>query len=135
MAATRKKDVIEVARCFTGWTVAPQKKGAGFEYNDKVHDKGQKVVLGHVIKAGGGMDDGLKVLEILAKQPIHGALHLPEARQAIRCRRSASVACPRMAKTFSRTDGDMRKVMQTMLQSPSSGPRVRIRRRSRRLSK
>jgi uncharacterized protein (DUF1800 family) len=64
-----QKDVIEVARCFTGWTIANPRNGGGFEYNDKVHDKGQKTVLGHVIPAGGGMDDGLTVLNILAHHP------------------------------------------------------------------
>jgi uncharacterized protein (DUF1800 family) len=113
-----QKDVIEVARCFTGWTVAPQKKGAGFEYNDKVHDKGQKVVLGHVIKAGGGMDDGLKVLDILSKQP--ATAHFISLKLAKRfvADDPPPALVARMAKTFSRTDGDLRKVMQTLLQSP-----------------
>ncbi len=48
-------DVTEVARCFTGWTIAAPRKGGGFEYNDRLHDKGRKVVLGYVIPAGGGM--------------------------------------------------------------------------------
>src|SRR6266566_3945234 len=51
-----QKDVIAVARCFTGWTI---KNGArasgGFEFNERVHDKGEKVVLGVTIPAGGGM--------------------------------------------------------------------------------
>ena len=42
-----QQDVINVARCLTGWTVAAPKKGGGFEYNDKMHDKGEKIVLGH----------------------------------------------------------------------------------------
>src|SRR5476651_2669424 len=62
-------DVIEVARCFTGWTIEDPRKGGGFLYNDKTHDKGEKVVLGHVIPAGGGMEDGEKVLDILAHHP------------------------------------------------------------------
>ncbi len=41
-----QKDVIEVARCFTGWTIKKPQQGGGFDYNDKVHDKGQKLVLG-----------------------------------------------------------------------------------------
>ena len=49
-----QKDVTEVARCFTGWTIRGPQQGGGFFFNDKVHDKGQKVVLGVVIPAGGG---------------------------------------------------------------------------------
>ncbi len=113
-----QKDVVEVARCFTGWTVAPAKKGAGFEYNDKVHDKGQKVVLGHVIKAGGGMDDGLKVLDILARHPSTAHfISLKLAKRFVADDPPPSLVA-RMAKTFTNTDGDLRKVMQTMLQSP-----------------
>ena len=47
-----------------GWTILEPRKGGGFFYNDKLHDKGEKVVLGHVIPAGGGIDDGEKVLDI-----------------------------------------------------------------------
>ena len=64
-----QKDVIEVACCFTGWTIANPRKGGEFKYDDRIHDKGEKIVLGHVIRAGGGMNDGLKVIEILAHHP------------------------------------------------------------------
>ena len=36
-------------------------------YNDRVHDKGEKIVLGVTIPAGGGKDDAEKVLDILAR--------------------------------------------------------------------
>ena len=64
-----QQDVTEVARCFTGWTILEPRQGGGFFYNDKLHDKGEKVVLGHVIPAGGGIEDGEKVLDILATHP------------------------------------------------------------------
>ena len=112
-----QKDVVEVARCFTGWTIAAPRKGGGFEYHDKMHDHGQKVVLGHVIKAGGGMSDGLKVLEILAKHP--STAHFISLRLA---QRFVSDNPPpslvnRMAKTFRKSDGDLRKMMETMIYS------------------
>jgi uncharacterized protein (DUF1800 family) len=112
-----QKDVIEVARCFTGWTIAAPRQGGAFEYNDKMHDHGQKVVLGHVIRAGGGMSDGLKVIEILARHP--STAHFISLRLA---QRFVSDNPPpslvnRMAKTFRKSDGDLRKVMETMLYS------------------
>jgi uncharacterized protein (DUF1800 family) len=112
-----QKDVIEVARCFTGWTIAAPRQGGAFEYNDKMHDHGQKIVLGHTIRAGGGMSDGLRVLEILARHP--STAHLVSLRLA---QRFVSDNPPpslveRMAKTFRKSDGDLRKVMETMIYS------------------
>ena len=113
-----QKDVIEVARCFTGWTIANPRKGGEFEYNDKVHDKGQKIVLGHIIQAGGGMDDGLTVLDILAHH--RSTAHFISLRLAQRF--VADDPPPslvnQMAETFRKTDGDLREVTRTMLSAP-----------------
>jgi hypothetical protein len=48
-----QQDVIEVARCFTGWTIDRPQQGGGFLYRPLPHDQGQKRVLGHVIPPGG----------------------------------------------------------------------------------
>ena len=64
-----QKDVTEVARCFTGWTIYRPQMGGGFFFNARLHDNGEKVVLGVTIPAGGGMADGEKVLDILAHHP------------------------------------------------------------------
>jgi uncharacterized protein (DUF1800 family) len=110
-----QKDVVEVARCFTGWTIANPRKGGDFEYNDKVHDREQKVVLGQVIPAGGGMSDGLKVLAILARQP--ATAHFISLRLAQRfvADNPPPSLVNRMAETFLKSGGDLRKVMETML--------------------
>lgn len=112
-----QQDVINVARCFTGWTIAPPRNGSGFEYNDKMHDKGEKVVLGHKIAAGGGMNDGLEVLQLLARHP--ATAHFVSLKLAKRfvADEPPPALVNRMAKTFLQTDGDLRKVMQTMIQS------------------
>ena len=44
-------------------------RAADSYYNDRVHDKGEKIVLGVTIPAGGGKEDGEKVLDILAAHP------------------------------------------------------------------
>src|SRR5207249_846778 len=49
-----QKDVTEVARAFTGWTIEQPRQGGGFRFAPALHDEGQKVVLGRVIKPGGG---------------------------------------------------------------------------------
>ncbi len=112
-----QKDVIEVARCFTGWTIAGPRKGGDFEFNDKVHDHGKKVVLGEVIPAGGGISDGMRVISILAHHP--ATAHFISLRLAQRF--VADDPPPslvnRMADTFMKTGGDLREVMATMLYS------------------
>jgi uncharacterized protein (DUF1800 family) len=113
-----QKDVIEVARCFTGWTISPPKRGSVFEFNEKVHDEEQKVVLGHVIRAGGGMEDGLDVLKILARSP-KTARHISlELAQRFVADDPPPSLVNRMAATYMKTDGDIREVMKTMILSP-----------------
>src|SRR5205085_3238823 len=52
-----QKDVTEVARAFTGWTLENPRQGGGFTFDPRLHDPGPKIVLGHVIEAGGGQSD------------------------------------------------------------------------------
>jgi uncharacterized protein (DUF1800 family) len=112
-----QRDVIEVARCFTGWTIVPPRRGGGFEYNDRMHDPGRKVVLGHVIAAGGGMNDGLEVLKILAHHPATAHHVSFELAQRFVADDPPPSLVNRMAKTFLTTGGDLRQVMETMLDS------------------
>lgn len=68
-----QEDVKEVARCFTGWTLWAR-TGSGdlagkFRFDASKHDNGQKVVLGNIIPAGGGQQDGETVIQILANHP------------------------------------------------------------------
>src|SRR5688500_7736100 len=62
-------DVQEVARAFTGWTIAIPRLGGAFHFEPRLHDDGEKVVLGHRIKAGGGQRDGEQVLDLLVSHP------------------------------------------------------------------
>jgi uncharacterized protein (DUF1800 family) len=113
-----QQDVTEVARCFTGWTIREPNRGGGFEFNDKIHDKGEKHVLGVTISAGGGMGDGLKVLDILANHP--STAHFISKSLAIRfvSDNPPEELIQKMAKTFLKTDGDLLEVMRTMIYAP-----------------
>jgi uncharacterized protein (DUF1800 family) len=113
-----QQDVTQVARCFTGWTIREPRQGGDFEFNDKVHDKGEKHVLGVTIPAGGGMGDGLKVLDILAKHP--ATANFISKSLAIRfvSDNPPDTLVAKMAATFEKTDGDLREVMRTMLHAP-----------------
>ncbi|HWY46881.1 MAG TPA: DUF1800 domain-containing protein [Bryobacteraceae bacterium] len=110
-------DVTEVARCFTGWTIQEPRRGGAFFYDDKLHDKGEKVVLGHVISAGGGIEDGEKVLDILAAHPSTAKFISTELAQRFVADNPPPVLVDKMAKTFLDSGGDIRQVMKTMLDS------------------
>jgi len=110
-------DVTEVARCFTGWTIQDPRKGGAFSYNDNLHDKGEKLVLGHVIPAGGGMEDGEKVLDILATHPSTAKFISTELAQRFVTDNPPQSLIDKMSKTFLDTGGDIRLVMKTMLDS------------------
>jgi uncharacterized protein (DUF1800 family) len=116
-----QKDIIAVARCFTGWTIQRPYEFLGmsgaFEFNDKVHDKGEKVVLGVTIPAGGGKEDGLKVLDILVHHPSTARFISKKLAQRFVADDPPPALIDRMAKTFREKDGDIREVMKTMLAS------------------
>lgn len=112
-----QKDVTEVARCFTGWTIREPRRGGGFEYNDKVHDKGEKIVLGVTIPADGGMEDGEKVLDILLHHPSTAHFISLKLAQRFVADNPPPALVDRMARTFTATEGDIRAVMKTMLDS------------------
>ena len=87
-----QKDVTEVARCFTGWTIRDPQRGGAFYFDPRLHDDGEKTVLGVTIPAGGGERDGLQVLDTPGPPSLHGALYVPQAGPAVRGRRPAPQA-------------------------------------------
>jgi uncharacterized protein (DUF1800 family) len=113
-----QKDVTEVARCFTGWTIREPRRGGGFEFNERQHDPGEKHVLGVTIPANGGIEDGYKVIEILSRQP--ATAHFISKSLAVRfvSDNPPEALVQRMADTFLKSDGDLREVMRTMIYAP-----------------
>jgi uncharacterized protein (DUF1800 family) len=113
-----QSDVTNVARCFTGWTVRDPRGGGDFFYNDRLHDKGEKIVLGVTIPAGGGMEDGLKVLDILEHHPSTARFISKSLAIRFVSDNPPQALVDRMASTFINTDGDLTAVMKTMFLSP-----------------
>jgi uncharacterized protein (DUF1800 family) len=112
-----QKDIIEVARCFTGWTISQPNRGGEFIYNDRVHDRGEKIVLGVKIPAGGGRDDAEKVLDILARHPATARFISTKLAKKFVADDPPPALIERMAKTFHDTDGDIRAVLSAMFES------------------
>jgi uncharacterized protein (DUF1800 family) len=110
-------DVIEVARCFTGWTIRSPNDKPEFTFASFMHDAGEKVVLGHRIPAGGGEQDGLEVIDILAHHPSTARFISTELARRFVADVPPPVLVDRMARTFLKTDGDLRAVLETMFTS------------------
>lgn len=106
-------DVEAVARCFTGWTIRDGK----FFFAAAQHDQTAKTVLGATIPAGGGIEDGEQVLDLLARHPKTARFIATKL-----CRRFVADDPPttlidRVTATFQSTDGDIRQVVATILRS------------------
>jgi uncharacterized protein (DUF1800 family) len=112
-----QKDVTEVARCFTGWTIADPQRGGTFVFNKRLHDAGEKTVLGVKIPAGGGMEDGEKVLDIVAHHASTARFLSKKLAQRFVADNPPESLVAKMAETFQKSGGDLRAVMQTMLES------------------
>lgn len=129
-----QKDVQEVARCFTGWTIV-QPRGAGaaaaavmggaardnagtFYFAPRMHDDGEKIVLGQKIPAGGGMKDGLMVLDILAHHPSTARFIATKLVRHFVMDTPPPGLVDRVAAAFTKSDGDIRETLKAIFFSP-----------------
>jgi len=112
-----QKDVTELARCFTGWTIDKPRLNPQFKFDEKLHDPDQKIVLKKKIHAG-GMKDGEQAIELLAKHPSTAKFISTKLARRFVSDNPPAPLVARMAKTFESSDGDIRAVMHTMIYSP-----------------
>ncbi|HET8645278.1 MAG TPA: DUF1800 domain-containing protein, partial [Vicinamibacteria bacterium] len=109
-AGYTQTDVVYSALCFTGWTIDLRGSG-GFVYRDANHDKTAKSVFGLNLPAGGGKDDGDRLLDYLASHPATARHVSRRLLQRFVSDAPAPALVDRIAATFLRTDGDLRAVM------------------------
>jgi uncharacterized protein (DUF1800 family) len=110
-------DVQEIARAFTGWTLTQPRQGGGFTFDPRMHDNGEKVVLGTRIKSGNGKKDGEQVLDLLAKHPSTARFIATKLARRFVSDTPPPALVDRLAARFHDTDGDLREVMRTLLTS------------------
>jgi uncharacterized protein (DUF1800 family) len=113
----KQKDVTEVARCFTGWTIDKPRQNPEFKFDERVHDPDPKVVLGKKIHAG-GMKDAEQVIELLARHPSTAKFISTKLARRFVSDDPPPALVKRMAHTFQSSDGDIRAVLHTMIYSP-----------------
>jgi uncharacterized protein (DUF1800 family) len=112
-----QKDVTEVAKVFTGWTIDKPFEGGGFRYDPRMHEPGPKYVLGKKIKEN-GEDEGREVLHRLATSPQTAHFISLKLAQRFVTDDPPTALVDRMAKTFEKKKGDIREVLSTMFHSP-----------------
>jgi uncharacterized protein (DUF1800 family) len=112
-----QRDVTEVAKVFTGWTIEKPFEGLGFKYDPRMHEPGPKFVLGHKIKPK-GEDEGKEVLHLLATSPQTAHFISLKLAQRFVSDDPPPALVDRMAKTFQKKKGDIREVLTTLFQSP-----------------
>ncbi len=113
-----QEDIGAVARAFTGWTIRGPRQGGEAFFDARRHDGTAKRVLGQVIPAGGGREDGERVLDIVAAHPAtarHVARKL--ARRFVGDTPPEALVA-RVAARFAQTDGDLRATMEALVRSP-----------------
>src|SRR3954471_9228476 len=113
-----QQDVINVARAFTGWTIKPPAQGGGFIFRPQVHDAGEKVVLGHKLAAGRGMEDAEDVLDILARSPATARFISYKLARRFVSDSPSKALVDHAAQVYLKTDGDIREVLRAIITSP-----------------
>lgn len=130
-----QQDVQEVARCFTGWTIIdprgyrkaaamvmggrqPNDNAGTFYFNPNWHDQGEKTVLGQKIPANGGINDGMKVLEILSRHPSTARFIATKLARRFVMDQPSPELVNRIAAAYTKNDGDIRETLRAVFASP-----------------
>ena len=112
-----QRDVTEVAKVFTGWTIDKPAEGGGFKFDSRMHEPGPKFVLGRRIKFK-GEGEGLEVLHRLATSPQTAHFISLKLAERFVSDDPPPALVDRMAKTFLKKKGDIREVLTVLFRSP-----------------
>jgi uncharacterized protein (DUF1800 family) len=112
-----QRDVTEVAKVFTGWTIDKPAEGGSFKFEPRMHEPGTKYVLGHKIKPK-GEGEGLELLHRLATSPQTAHFISLKLAQRFVADDPPPALVDRMAKTFLKKKGDIREVLTTLFHAP-----------------
>jgi uncharacterized protein (DUF1800 family) len=112
-----QRDVTEVARAFTGWTIQRPRAEARFVFRPAMHDPGDKVVLGRPIRAG-GQRDGEEVLDLLARHPATARFLAGKLVRRFVADDGPPALVERVAAAYRATGGDVRAMLRVVFASP-----------------
>jgi uncharacterized protein (DUF1800 family) len=112
-----QKDVTEVAKVFTGWTIDRPQMGGEYTFREQMHEPGTKNVLGKKIGENGERE-GREVLHMLATHPSTARFISKKLAMRFVSDDPPHALVDRMAATFTKTNGDIREVLRTLFKSP-----------------
>lgn len=141
-----QKDIQEVARAFTGWTITdprgyrnaanvtgrddqmrdrqerqlglPANTPSGkFVFVEQIHDKGDKMILGQKVNEG-GINDGLKVIDMLAHHPSTAKFIARKLAVKFVNDNPSEALIGRVADAFTKSDGDIKATLKAMFTDP-----------------
>ncbi|MBV8890466.1 MAG: DUF1800 domain-containing protein [Acidobacteria bacterium] len=112
-----ERDVTEVAKAFTGWTIRRPQEGGTFFFDSRMHQPGNKVVLGHRIKQSGERE-AIEVLTFLSRSPATAKFIATKLAERFVSDDPPPALVARMEHTFVKKDGDIREVLATLFHSP-----------------
>lgn len=107
-------DVKEVARVFTGWTIAPP---ADFAFNALDHDGGPKTVLGDPV-SGQGEQEGTNVLATLAGHPSTAHFIATKLTRRFVADLPDPDVVTTVARAFLDSGGDVKQTLRALLLHP-----------------
>lgn len=114
-------DVMELARCLTGWTVHSKglfKKGK-VEFLPEFHDNGEKTLLGHRIPAGLGAGDLDRVLDIVTRHPSTARFIATKLCTRFISDSQVNTAVDSVAEAFTRSSGDIPDTLRAVFATDS----------------
>ncbi|MGD0964611.1 MAG: DUF1800 domain-containing protein [Candidatus Acidiferrales bacterium] len=116
-AGYTQQDVIEMAKCLTGWTIREPRRDPEYVFKPEFHAEGKKVVMGHTFDFG-GEKDGDEALRMLANEPHAAAFISTELARHFVSDDPPQSLIDRMTKEYEQTGGDIKDVLRTMIYSP-----------------
>jgi uncharacterized protein (DUF1800 family) len=112
-----QKDVTELAKVLTGWSIEQPQLGGSFRFNERAHEPGDKYILGHKIGEH-GEHEGEEMLDVLAHHPSTARFISRKLAMRFVSDNPPQSLVDRMAETFQKKDGDIREVLRTLFHSP-----------------
>lgn len=135
-----QKDVTEVARALTGWSIKPMYKGGpgmrlmeaanpvalqrkgfvlegDFLFRADKHDESPKTILGKNYPVNGGYAEGEKVLQMLAGHPSTAKFICTKLATRFVCDTPSAELVSKMTDAYLQSGGDIKTILITMVNS------------------